>query len=85
MKYEIIKSLNQLENDGFIRSLPVKVEINISLKELCDMYGPVKSELYSQLLNKLLSYLEHKGYIISGGWNGGLSVNYTLTKGDKNE
>lgn len=77
----VVSQLEQLEKDGFIQELPEKIVVNISLVSLCQEYGPVKGEQFSKLLNKYLSHLEHKmGYKIEGGWNGGLSVVYTLRR-----
>jgi len=86
MRYEIIEDLKQLEKDGFIQELPEKIIVNISLKELCDLYGPIKAELFSKMLNKFLTYLQDKhGYKVDGGYMGGLRVIYELTRNKKNK
>ena len=86
MRYEIIEDLKQLEKDGFIQELPEKIIVNISLKELCDLYGPIKAELFSKMLNKFLIYLQDKhGYKVDGGYMGGLRVIYELTRNKKNK
>jgi len=86
---EVDKIREQLIQDGFIRVLPDRIEVNVELRALAYTYGAENVEHFSKLLNKILSRFDHElGYSVEqshGMTRDGYSVLTILKKREQRD